>query len=209
MLHHSVVSDSATPWAVVPGSPVHGILQARVLEWVAVSFSHGPGAKPVSSLRAPLPLKCGIGDALVARACVPRAHGRPRALDPGAGHPAAGSRPPTALCPLPEGHAGITGSCSVVISQPKPCRFHDSLSYILISTEKRSADLLKINPPQRLLWSRESTEAAVWGRLGRQVGVQRRSGEVAPTASRDGVGKWPPRPGQRGRAERPPRSVRV
>ena len=24
-----------------PGSPVHGILQARILEWVAVSFSRG------------------------------------------------------------------------------------------------------------------------------------------------------------------------
>ena len=24
-----------------PGSPVHGILQARVLEWVAISFSRG------------------------------------------------------------------------------------------------------------------------------------------------------------------------
>ena len=25
----------------LPGSPVHGILQARVLEWVAISFSRG------------------------------------------------------------------------------------------------------------------------------------------------------------------------
>ena len=24
-----------------PGSPVHGILQARTLEWVAISFSNG------------------------------------------------------------------------------------------------------------------------------------------------------------------------
>ena len=32
----------ATPWTVAPpGSSVHGILQARVLEWVAVSFSLG------------------------------------------------------------------------------------------------------------------------------------------------------------------------
>jgi len=31
---HSVVSDS-----VAPGSSVHGILQARILEWVAISFS--------------------------------------------------------------------------------------------------------------------------------------------------------------------------
>ena len=34
-----------------PGSPVHGILQARILEWVAISFSRGscqPRLKPVS-----------------------------------------------------------------------------------------------------------------------------------------------------------------
>ena len=39
----SVVSDSATLWTVcsLPGSSVHGILQARILEWVAVPFSRG------------------------------------------------------------------------------------------------------------------------------------------------------------------------
>ena len=34
-----------------PGSSVHGIFQARILEWVAISFSKGssgPGAEPVS-----------------------------------------------------------------------------------------------------------------------------------------------------------------
>ena len=37
---HSVVSDSVTPWTVsLPGSSVHGIFQARILEWVAISFS--------------------------------------------------------------------------------------------------------------------------------------------------------------------------
>ena len=38
---HSVVSNSfATPWIVSPpGSSVHGILQARILEWVSISFS--------------------------------------------------------------------------------------------------------------------------------------------------------------------------
>ena len=32
-----------TPWTVCspPGSSVHGILQARVLEWVAIPFSKG------------------------------------------------------------------------------------------------------------------------------------------------------------------------
>ena len=32
----------ATPWAVsLPGSSIHGIFQASVLEWAAVSFSRG------------------------------------------------------------------------------------------------------------------------------------------------------------------------
>ena len=37
----SAVSDSATPWTVACSSSVHGILQARILEWVAISFSRG------------------------------------------------------------------------------------------------------------------------------------------------------------------------
>ena len=48
----SVMSDSATPWTVdsatrwtvayqVPQATVHGVFQARVLEWVAISFSRG------------------------------------------------------------------------------------------------------------------------------------------------------------------------
>ena len=37
---HSVVSDCCDPMdCSLPGSSVHGILQARVLEWVAISFS--------------------------------------------------------------------------------------------------------------------------------------------------------------------------
>ena len=32
-----------TPWTVARQAPVHGILQARILEWVAISFSRqGP-----------------------------------------------------------------------------------------------------------------------------------------------------------------------
>ena len=32
----------STPWTVgLPGSPIHGTFQARVLEWVAISFSKG------------------------------------------------------------------------------------------------------------------------------------------------------------------------
>ena len=39
----SVVSDSLRPCGLYspPGSSVHGILQARILEWVAISFSRG------------------------------------------------------------------------------------------------------------------------------------------------------------------------
>ena len=39
----SVMCDSAIPWTIayLPGSSVHGVFQARVLEWVAISFSRG------------------------------------------------------------------------------------------------------------------------------------------------------------------------
>ena len=38
----SVVSDSLwTPWTATRQVPLHGILQARILEWVAISFSRG------------------------------------------------------------------------------------------------------------------------------------------------------------------------
>ena len=36
----SVRSNSVTPWTVTPpGSSIHGIHQARILEWVAISYS--------------------------------------------------------------------------------------------------------------------------------------------------------------------------
>ena len=38
-----------------PGSSVHGILQARILEWIAISFSRDlpdPGVKPTSPAMA-------------------------------------------------------------------------------------------------------------------------------------------------------------
>ena len=40
---HSVVSDSLRPYGLcsLPGSSTHGIFQARVLEWGAISFSRG------------------------------------------------------------------------------------------------------------------------------------------------------------------------
>ena len=41
-IRYSVVSDSSPPHALnLPGSSVHGILQARILEWVAIPFSGG------------------------------------------------------------------------------------------------------------------------------------------------------------------------
>ena len=57
----SVVSDSLRPMDYsLPGSTVHGLLQARLLEWVAISFSREssrPGIEPQSpALQAdPLP----------------------------------------------------------------------------------------------------------------------------------------------------------
>ena len=42
----------ATPWTEAPGSSVHGILQARMLEWIAMPSSRhlpNPGIEPVSS----------------------------------------------------------------------------------------------------------------------------------------------------------------
>ena len=41
-LSRFVVSDSfATPWTVARQASVHGISQARILEWVVISFSRG------------------------------------------------------------------------------------------------------------------------------------------------------------------------
>ena len=75
----SVVSDSALcdpMQCSLPGSSVHGILQARILEWVAVPFSKGssqprdllnPGIEPRSptlqedSFPAELPRKPALG----------------------------------------------------------------------------------------------------------------------------------------------------
>ena len=34
-------STPVTPWTVAHQAPVYGILQARILEWVAISFSRG------------------------------------------------------------------------------------------------------------------------------------------------------------------------
>ena len=48
---HSVMSDSLWPHCSLPGSFVHGILQARIQEWVPFPFSRGfsnPGIEPRS-----------------------------------------------------------------------------------------------------------------------------------------------------------------
>ena len=48
-----VMSDSLQPECSSPGSSIHGILQARILEWVAILFSRGtsnPWIKPRSPI---------------------------------------------------------------------------------------------------------------------------------------------------------------
>ena len=44
-VHTKSLQSCMTPWVLVdcslPGSSVHGILQARILEWVAIPFSRG------------------------------------------------------------------------------------------------------------------------------------------------------------------------
>ena len=47
------MSDSlATPWTIGLGSSTHGIFQARILEWVAISFSRG-SSQPRDQTTAP------------------------------------------------------------------------------------------------------------------------------------------------------------
>ena len=42
MLSHSVISDSCSPMdCSPPGSSLHGIFQAKILDWVAIFFSRG------------------------------------------------------------------------------------------------------------------------------------------------------------------------
>ena len=51
-VRRSVVSDSLQPHGlyIPPGSSVHGVLQARILEQVAISFSRG-SSKPTDQTR--------------------------------------------------------------------------------------------------------------------------------------------------------------
>ena len=54
VLGHSGMSDSLQPQGLYsPGSSVHGIPQARILEWVAISFSRGSALKFFSGKRHP------------------------------------------------------------------------------------------------------------------------------------------------------------
>ena len=49
LLNHYIVSDSLRPIdCSSPDSSVHGILQVRILEWVAISFSRGPSQPWIS-----------------------------------------------------------------------------------------------------------------------------------------------------------------
>ena len=41
VLSHSVMSDCVTPWTAACQTLSMGILQARILEWVAMAFSRG------------------------------------------------------------------------------------------------------------------------------------------------------------------------
>ena len=53
VLSHSVVSDSATPWTVAPHALSMGILQARILEWVAMAYSKGSSQSRVLTTQSP------------------------------------------------------------------------------------------------------------------------------------------------------------
>ena len=45
----SCVQLFATPWTIALKTPVHGILQARVLEWAAIAFSGPNSLDPAKS----------------------------------------------------------------------------------------------------------------------------------------------------------------
>ena len=65
-----VVSDSCNPmYCSPPGSSVHGILQVRILEWVAISFSRLIAAASLMAAQAHGLLKLQLVGSIVA---VPR-----------------------------------------------------------------------------------------------------------------------------------------
>ena len=59
---HSVVSDSCDPVdCSPPGSSVHGIFQARIMEWIATSFSRGSSQQVTDNKQVAM---CGYPDVL-------------------------------------------------------------------------------------------------------------------------------------------------
>ena len=50
----------AIPWAVPPGSSVHGIFQARILAWAAISYSRG-SSHPRDGTQVPCRVSCIAG----------------------------------------------------------------------------------------------------------------------------------------------------
>ena len=57
------MSDSLQPHGLYPpGSPIHGILQARILEWVAIPFSNAllPAHELTGKRRNELPFPCNL-----------------------------------------------------------------------------------------------------------------------------------------------------
>ena len=53
LFHHQVLCDSCDPMdCSPPGSSVHGALQARILDWVAISVSKG-SSQPRDQTRSP------------------------------------------------------------------------------------------------------------------------------------------------------------
>ena len=63
----SVVSNSVQPCGLLPGSSVHGILQTRVLEWVAM-----PSSRKSSQPRDQIQVSCTAG-----RFCTTESQGKP------------------------------------------------------------------------------------------------------------------------------------
>ena len=57
-VHHSVLSHSLWPHSLSPsGSSIHGILQARILKWVAIPFLQGIFPMQADSLPSESPAK--------------------------------------------------------------------------------------------------------------------------------------------------------
>ena len=61
VLSRSVMSDSVTPWTVAHQALLSmGLLQARILEWVAVPSSRGPSQPRVKPMSLLSPALAGV-----------------------------------------------------------------------------------------------------------------------------------------------------